>query len=79
MPVSSLTLNYHEVLKLHSVLGFLRSHNNPNDNKDTHKVNVEVIPDISDAVVKPQSRHKHHEAASGDCLDMLPFHWRDNA
>jgi len=79
MPVPRLTLDDHEVLKLDSILCLLRSHNNTDDDKDAHKVNVEVVPDISDAVVKPQSRHKHHEAASGDCLDMLPFHWRDNA
>lgn len=79
MPVPRLTLDDHEVLKLNSVLCLLRSHNNTDDDKDAHKVNVEIVPDISDTVVKPKSRHKHHKAPACDRLDMLPLHGRDNA
>lgn len=79
MPVPCLTLDDHEVLKLNSVLCLFRSHNYTDDDKHAHKVDVEVVPDISYAVVKPESRHKYHEAATCDDLDMLPLHGRDYA
>lgn len=79
MPVPRLTLDDHEVLKLNTVLCLFGSYNDTDDDEHAHKVNVEVVPDVSDAVVKPESRDEHHEAPASDRLDMLPLHWRDNA
>jgi hypothetical protein len=79
MPVPRLALDDHEVLKLDSVLCLLRPHYNTYDDKNAHKVNIEIVSDISDTIVKPESRHKYHKAAACDSLDMLPLHRRDNA
>lgn len=79
MPMSRLTLNDHQVLKLHSILLLLRPDNDPNDQEHTEEVYVEIVPDLSDAVVQPESRDEDQETSARDRLNMLPLHGRDDA